>query len=363
MVYFDSERIAAEAILTLPESRQAYPFTLILQLSSPNGNAFADYSLPIDPTIHEPIRANFSINAAELFAHQGMCTARLHIHGIGAFPNVINLTVPRRHTPETDLEIVAAELVSVRADKRQCSPILFADSESAEFCALLRAKTLPKCKFKTVFATLRLSYPKENRILCSAPRPLTPENEMYRVAFSCNSLLEGTGDRDIRLFVGDRMSYEGKISVVSRVHAAKSIEVGKFDLDGVDNAGRLCRIGRVVFASEIHTLRPHLALHTPCPSLQVEYVLKCVARIDNVLVADYTMNVVLARAEEQIIVDDIVIPRISKDERPRELFVEVSLEGRCLTRREILIRPVPPKFAGIQARLIQAGITLGDDSE
>jgi hypothetical protein len=363
VVYFDSVRVAVAAILTLPQSERTFPFALILELLKPNGKLLRSYSIPFTSPPSGPIQVNFDIDPQELFNNHGNWTARLHLEGIGVFPKLVTLTVPRRHLPETDLEREATELVSIRSAKRQSASIVFTDSEHVEFRALFRATTLPPCKFENVYATLRLSCAKVNMVFCSNPVLLAHEKGRYIVAYCCKSLLETEGEWIIRLFIHERMVYEGAATVISPVNAARSIEVSRFDIFGVDNSGQHCLIGNVLFSSEIHTLRPRLHLHTAYPTSQVMLKLECKVHVDNVPLASYTSNIAIATEEEEVQMEDVLIPRLANGSPSQRCSIALFLDGRCLARREINIKTTPPKFARIQTRLIQAGITLEADSE
>jgi hypothetical protein len=178
------------------------------------------------------------------------------------------------------------------------------------------------------------------------------------VAFVLDSILETHTKWDIRLSVEERTIYEGHVFVVSPDQAAKRVEVCCFQLMGVDNSGMRVPLGKVIYASEIHSVIPVLFLRTAYPTPLLHFRADVEMTIEESLLFADATEIVMDNAEETVQLEAIPVPRPPKSQHRQTCFIQVSLEGRCLVRRELLLTAAPPKFAAMQERLLRSGRTL-----
>lgn len=378
-VYPDSDSLSATADLSVPAGMPAdlLPLDLVWEFRRPDGTVLSSSraSAPAAPGGRARVQFNLT-DAGPLLAHPGAWRLNLLLAGRDGAANrplaTWQMEVVDHAALLADLAAADVRLVVLPGGggRPYVGALALTTAEAVAPQVVLRPRTFHPGKYvEGVDVTIDLVQADTGRVTSRATAGLPFRGGAARlsnlsVPVAGTDVAAGGGRWEVRLSVagaaGGREVARLPFGVITADHAAGLIRVDRFDVDAIDATGRRAAAGADVCRAGLAALSPVLRLSTPVPfGGGARYAASVAAVVDGRPLGEVRGDVVFAGpagAGLDFAPGRLPLEQLGERTRGRKRAATVTflflVGGRCLGRRDVVLRPPPTRFADVQGRLV-----------
>lgn len=363
-VYYDSERIAFEANLSLPDRHDSYTLQLDLEIIQPDGRSWRTLRESIDAVQVEGMTVRFEIeNLGELLDQSGTWQAQLVLRNVEKTLGQMEFVVVTRNDLIADLEAVDARLIAVSGKQAEAESVIFPHVEAVVPYAIIRPRSCHPCKFAGMQVRLELVNTDKGGDAESRTFPLELADGVMQFCQASRSIAgdpisRQLGGWEFRLFVENRILAPIPFVITSHEQALESIRVKSFNIAQTRASGQVSAVAGVAYVQDLRSLSPVITVSTRFPSRHVRYRMTLGICLNDEPIEGVEWALAFTKQSHQLIPGEFVPPRLQENQETVKVSFVLMVEGRTLGVREVLLRRNPTRCADVQGRIAAAPSSL-----